>query len=119
MSQKRLNKIIFSLIFILPFLASLKDILTGIIPFWYDPARDFLLALENLKKPTLLGPPTGIPGIFYGPYWIWLISIGMIFSKNPRFIVFLIQTLPYFTIFPLVLYKLTKHLGEKVFLLCG
>ena len=107
--------LLLSLLFVLPLLVSLKDILTGSIPFWYDPARDFLSALDNLRKPTLLGPPTGIPGVFYGPYWIWLISSGLFISKDPRFIAIVYQFVPYFTIFPYVLFKVTKSFGKAVF----
>ena len=75
--QKKLfYSLAFSLFFLFPLFLSLKNIIQGNIPFWFDNARDFLLALGNLEKPTLIGPPTGIPGVFYGPYWIWLLSIS-------------------------------------------
>ncbi len=32
-----------------PFFLFLNNIISGSIPFWYDPARDFLLALDNQK----------------------------------------------------------------------
>lgn len=115
LQKSRINWIIV-LALLIPLIYSLKDIITGSIPFWYDPARDTLAALSNLKKPTLLGPPTGIPGVFYGPYWIWALSISLIFSKDPRFSAFLLQLLPYLTIFPLILYKLTENWGKDIFL---
>lgn len=105
---------VFILVILYPSLLLLINILNGSLPFWYDPARDLLLAQDNLKKPTLIGPPTGIPGVFYGPYWIWIISLGLVFSKDPRFITFLINFLPYLTIFPYILYKLTPLLSKKI-----
>ncbi len=81
--------------------------------FWFDPARDFLLALDNLKKPTLIGQPTGIPGLFYGPYWIWLISFGLLISRNPLIVTIIILTIPYVLFFPYFLSKLDDFIGKK------
>src|SRR3989344_1374407 len=96
---------------ILPFIIALHSISVGNIPFWYDPARDFLLGQDNIKKITLIGPTSGIPGIFYGPYWIWLISLGQLVSKDPRVVVFLILAIPYMVIFPFVLFRFKKIFG--------
>ncbi len=100
-----------------PFIESFKSILEGSIPFWFDPARDFIMALENLKKLSLIGPPTGIPGIFYGPYWIWLISLAMLLTRDPRFIALLILTIPYFFIFPFILFKFRNIFGKTTCIL--
>ena len=104
-------KLLLAVIYFLPLIFILRVIYEGSIPFWFDPARDMKLALDNLKDPTLIGPPSGIPNIFYGPYWIWLISIGLLFSKDPRVVLFLVITLPYFTILPYVLYRFSKIIG--------
>ncbi|MCL4385949.1 MAG: hypothetical protein M1326_06530, partial [Cyanobacteria bacterium] len=76
--------------------------------FWYDPVRDLLSAWDNLHKITLIGPTSGIPGIFYGPYWIWILSVGVWFSKNPRFTYLLVATFPFCILFPLVLLKFSR-----------
>jgi len=112
-SQKTLFWFFFILSIILPFIIYIKPIIGGNLPFWNDPARDLLMAWDNLKKPTLIGPTSGIPGIFYGPQWIWLLSLGLIFSKDPRFVSFLIIVLPYFIIIPYFLYLLTKDLFSR------
>jgi len=103
----------FWIIFLVPLLFSLMSTFRGSLHFWYDPARDLLAAWDNLKKPTLIGPPTGIPNLFYGPYWIWLLSLGLLISKDPRFVSFVVLTTPYFIIFPLILYKLSQGLFDK------
>ncbi len=105
------------LLVISPVIISLTDIWKGMIPFWYDPARDFLLALDHLNKPRLIGQETGIPGVFYGPFWIWFLSLGLLISKDPRFVATVVLTVPYFTLFPCVLYQLTKSYGKLVFLI--
>lgn len=99
---------IFSGLLFLPFLILLPNLISGTIPFWFDPARDLLLALDNLKKPTLIGPPTGIPGLFYGPFWIWFLSIPLIFSRNPRLADFIVLMIPYCIFFPLLFHALFK-----------
>lgn len=115
-----MNKILFYRLFLvfalvaylIPLGIALFTITSGNIPFWYDPARDFLMGLDNLHKPTLIGPTTGIPGIFYGPYWIWLLSLGLLFSHDPRFVVFLVLTIPYFLALPFILFKLSSLLDK-------
>lgn len=96
---------------------SLRSVLWGGIPFWSDPARDLLLAWDNLHKISLIGPPGGIPGVFYGPYWLWLNSLVLIFTKDPRFCSLFVILVPYFTIFPLLLWKLGKYIGRGAVIL--
>jgi hypothetical protein len=88
------------------FLKSAFDILIGNLPFWYDPARDLLAAQANLQKISLIGPTTGIPGIFYGPYWIWWLSSGLVITRDPRLIAILTTLLPYFIFLPWLLSKM-------------
>lgn len=87
-------------------------IFTGNISFWYDPARDMLSAWNNLQKLTLIGPTSGIPGIFYGPYWIWWLSLSELFSKNPEFVTFIAMTLPYQIVFFTVLLLFGRLFGK-------
>lgn len=96
---------IFVLAIILPFFMALWFTVTGVFPFWYDNSRDLLSAWRNLSDPTLIGPTTGIPGLFYGPYWIWMLSIPLFFTKDPRATVIAVGILPYFILFPIVLMK--------------
>ena len=97
--------VLFSLV---PIIAIFHKIVTGDIAFWYDPARDMLSSLANLNKFTLIGPPSGIPGIFYGPYWIWFLSFGQLFSYDPRFVTMVVLTLPYLLLFPFILSRFSK-----------
>jgi len=110
----RLNstpKLQFIYIFIaigIPLTISLVLILSINLTFWYDNARDLLAAWDNLTKFTLIGPPSGIPGIFYGPYWIWLLSFGLLFSKSPLIVTIITAIIPYFVLFPLLWFSLNK-----------
>lgn len=106
------NKKTFFIAVLIPALISFYFLINGNITLWVDPARDLLLALDNLNKPSLIGSPSGIPGVFYGPYWIWMLSLTLLFSTDPRFITFFVLFLPYFIILPLVLYSFRKFLGN-------
>lgn len=103
--------VLYVIFVILTAVVPLRSVLMGGIPFWYDPGRDFLLAWDNLRKLTLIGPPGGIPGIFYGPYWVWLLSLPMIFTRDPRLVTLFAITLPYLVFFPLILWKLRPYFG--------
>jgi hypothetical protein len=92
-------------------------IISGNIPFWYDPARDMLSAWNNLHKLTLIGSTSGIPGIFYGPYWIWLLSIPIFLSKDPRFTVLIVSFIPYMLIFPIILWRLKEYFDKNILLI--
>lgn len=109
--MKKLKLLLIILVIICPLIIPLRTLAIGNIGFWYDPARDFLLALNNLQKFSLIGPPAGIPGIFYGPYWIWLLSVSLLFSKDPQWVVFLVLTVPYFIISPIIIFLFRKVWG--------
>jgi hypothetical protein len=100
--------LIILLAILLPLSLALVLILSVNLTFWNDNARDLLTAWNNLTKLTLIGPPSGIPGIFYGPYWIWLLSFGLFFSKNPLLVTILTATIPYFILFPLLWFRFKK-----------
>ena len=110
--QKYIFIVLLIFAYFFPLFISLKNILEGSIPFWYDSARDILQAVDNLKKVTLIGPTSGIPGIFYGPHWIWFQSFPLIFSRDPKLVALIVLILPYFIGFVFLLYKLSKYLGK-------
>lgn len=104
-------KWLYAIFILIASIIPLRSIILGGIPFWHDPARDLLLAQDNLQKLTLIGPPGGIPGIFYLPYWIWLLSIPMVFNQDPRWIVLTAITLPSMILFSLLLWRMRNLLG--------
>jgi hypothetical protein len=96
---------------------NLYPIIVGNIPFWYDPARDMLSAWDNLHKLTLIGSTSGIPGIFYGPYWIWLLSIPVFFSKDPRLTTIVVSFIPYMFLLPIILWQFRKYFPKEILLI--
>jgi hypothetical protein len=111
--MKSRNKLYFFIVLgaalVLPFTYAITNLYLGTIPFWYDPARDLTMALDNHQKISLIGQTSGIPGIFYGPYWIWTLSLALYISHEPRIIAFLVLTLPYFILFPILLFKFKRQ----------
>lgn len=65
----------------------LQGVFTNSFAFTYDVGRD-MLALSNivhLHKIPLIGATTGLPGIFYGPWWYYMLTpFFIIFSGNPQ-----------------------------------
>lgn len=106
-----LKIIIILLIFAVPAFFPIKNLLAEGIPHWFDSSRILLLGLENHEKIRLIGHESGIPGVFYGPHWSWMLSVVQIFNKNPAVIAFVVLFLPYFAIIPLVLYKFKYIFG--------
>lgn len=92
----------------------LKSLINGAIPHWFDTAWGLLLGLENLEKIRLVGYQGGIPGVLYGPHWLWILSLVQIFNKNPAVIAFFVMFIPYFVILPFFLYKFKSVLGTLV-----
>lgn len=74
------------LIFILGMFIRLWGTLHGSFAYTYDVGRDLLRVQDIVinHKLTLLGPTTGIHGLFYGPWWYYFLSIPfLIFNGNP------------------------------------
>lgn len=98
----------------LPAYLPLRSLKSGMIPHWFDTARELLSGLENLEKIRLVGNQGGIPGIFYGPHWTWLVSLVQIFNKDPVVITTFVLFIPYFVLLPFLFYKLKPVFGTLI-----
>ena len=77
--------IFFLLIFLFCYFR-LKPIFFQTVPYTYDQGRDFIKVQEIVRdiNPTLIGPTTGIPGLFHGAWWYYFLTIPyLIFSGSP------------------------------------
>lgn len=86
--------------------------LNDLLGFYYDSGRDALVIWEIIKngKLTLIGPTTGIEGIFLGPFYYYLLVPGYLFGKgNPATAAALIATINALTVFPIF------FAGKKLF----
>lgn len=89
----------------------LTGVFTNSFAFTYDVGRD-LLAVRDivvLHKISLIGPTSGLPGVFYGPWWyLVLVPFFILFGGNPQGIAFSISFLG------IVLIILAYILGKKI-----
>jgi hypothetical protein len=83
--MKKIN--VFLLIAVLVFaINTLPGILKGFSAFTYDNGRDMLKAYDIIYKHdlTLIGPTTGIPGVFHGAWsFYWQIIPYLLFGGHP------------------------------------
>lgn len=74
----RTNKIEYFLLFIILFFSAFFRLfrLDQLLGFWYDQGRDALVIWDLLhyKRFFLIGPVTGIEGIFLGPFYYYLLT---------------------------------------------
>ncbi len=63
---------------------NLPATLNGFFAFTYDQGRDLLQVAGMVYggKLTLIGPTTGLPGIFYGPWWYYFLAPIMFIAKG-------------------------------------
>jgi hypothetical protein len=74
----------------------------GIIPFSFDHGKDSISTLRMILTgtPSLIGPWTSIPGLFFGPGWYYLIAPGLIlFGFNPLGAVFMMVVVHLFSLY--------------------
>lgn len=81
-----MRSILLLFIIALALLVRLPGILQGNFAFTYDSGRD-LLAIRDLVTRadfSLIGPTTGLMGVFYGPWWYWfLVPPFVVFGGSP------------------------------------
>jgi 4-amino-4-deoxy-L-arabinose transferase-like glycosyltransferase len=112
--QKKIRYLIFGIILILAFFLRVYRV-GSILGFYFDQGRDALVIwdLIHLHKFFLIGPTTGLAGIFRGPYYYYLIAPFYLIGRgNP--------VLPsIFLAFTTVLatflgYKITLRITDKI-----
>lgn len=88
--------------------------ISKLLGFYYDQGRDALVVWDLLYKGKffLIGPTTGIEGIFRGPWYYWLITPFYFLGKgNPVYPSVFLSLTTVFSIY--ILYKLTKEIAGK------
>lgn len=111
---KRIEYLAFILIIIVAALLRLPLISQGFFAFTFDQGRD-LLEVEKIvlhHNLTLIGPTTGLPGIFYGPWWYYFLApLFLIGQGDPLAITFFFGLIGLVTVISvyLLIQKLTKN----------
>lgn len=88
--------------------------LKELLGFWYDQGRDALIIWDLFKngKMFLIGPTTGIEGVFRGPWYYWLITpFYALGNGNPVYPMIFLTLISIFAIF--IIYKVGESLGGK------
>ncbi len=89
----------------------------GIFAFATDQGRDLLEVSKIIydHKFTLIGPTTGLPGIFYGPWWYYFLSpILFVAGGDPQIVALFFSVISIIT--TLLLYFLIKSVTKNVFI---
>lgn len=90
-----------SLVIIVGTFLRLPGVITNSFAFTYDVGRD-MLALWNIAyvhKIPLIGQTTGLQGIFYGPWWYYMLTpFFIIFQGDPQGIAFMMALIGILTI---------------------
>lgn len=79
----------------------MQGIFTNSFAFTYDAGRDMLALWDmlNMHKFSLIGPTTGLPGVFYGPWWyLILLPFYAVSGGNPQGLTFSIALFGILTI---------------------
>lgn len=82
--MKNIGRILLVILVTAGIILRLKGIMLGEFAFTYDTGRD-LLAVRDLvigHQFSLIGPTTGQNGIFYGPWWYWILTIPFWLAKG-------------------------------------
>lgn len=88
--NKRLVFLILVLILLAGFYLRIGGVLSSSFAFTYDVGRD-MLELAKISKfdIPLIGPTTGLAGLYYGPWWYYILTPAFLLSKgNPQGVAF-------------------------------
>lgn len=111
------NLIPLAILFVVNFLIKIPFTSQGFFAFTFDQGRDLLVIARMIYegKLTLIGPTTGLQGIFYGPTWYYLLApLLYISGGNPQGVADFIGVFAIVTIF--AIYLLLKYLTSDNFI---
>lgn len=110
---KKENLILYLIILIGAFLR-FQGVFSNSFAFTYDVGRD-MLSLWNIvydHKIILIGATTGIPGVFYGPWWYYmLVPFFVLLGGSPQGIAFILSIVGILSIF--LSYYVGKRIGNS------
>jgi len=87
------EKVILFFIIVIGSFLRLQGIFTNSFAFTYDVGRDMINVSQIVlfHKIPLIGATTGLPGLFYGPWWYYILTVPFFLSKgNPQGVAFFI-----------------------------
>jgi len=106
--------LLFVIILIFGFWLRVEGVITDSFAYTYDVGRDLLAVsrIVNDHDIVLIGQTTGLAGLFYGPWWYYILTIPFIASSgNPQGVAMFMVLIGLSTIF--ILYFLGNKLQGK------
>ena len=91
--------------------------LKGLLAFNYDQGRDFVAVSKIIweKDLVLIGQTTGLPGVFYGPWWYYFLApVVLVSGGDPQRVAVYFAVLAIFSV--VFLYLLLKTLTKNTLL---
>lgn len=84
------------------------------VAYTYDQGRDFLKAAEMVmtRKPTFIGPTTGINGLYHGAWWYYVLAIPFILFKGSPIGFYYFNLAIQFGAFFVLFYFAKKYFGS-------
>jgi len=113
--KKFIFPLLLGIIFALSAVVRVHPIFTNSFAFTYDVGRDMLNVAQivNQHKIPLIGPTTGLPGLFYGPWWYYfLVPAFFLGEGNPQAIALFMSFIGLGTM--LVVYLLGKYVKDDI-----
>lgn len=113
----KLDLFALALILIVGFLSKLPFTILGFFAFTYDQGRDFLEVSKIIYEHniTLIGPTTGLQGIFYGPWWYYFLSpVLFVAQGNPQIVAITFGLIGLITLSSI--YLLIKLITKNIFI---
>lgn len=89
--KKKIIIVLLSLILLVGFYIRAAGVFSNSFAFTYDVGRDMLKVQEMIeqRKIPLIGQTTGLGGLFYGPWWYYILAPAFIISNgNPQGVAF-------------------------------
>lgn len=109
--MKKIEVIVLAFILVVAALLRFPLVSQGFFAYTFDQGRDLLEVSKIVDdfNLTLIGPTTGLQGIFYGPWWYYFLSpIFFITGGNPLAMTLVFATIGEVTV--VLLYLLTKKI---------
>jgi 4-amino-4-deoxy-L-arabinose transferase-like glycosyltransferase len=110
--KHKLTGVLLLLIILIAAYLRFDGIFKGLFAFTYDVGRDMLAVSSILTthKISLIGFTTGLPGVFYGPWWyLMLLPLFVISGGNPQGVALCMAIIGILTVF--LAYLFGKKLG--------
>ncbi|MFA6005477.1 MAG: hypothetical protein WC775_03235 [Patescibacteria group bacterium] len=106
--------VVFSLSVVFFIALRIQPLLNHMVPYTYDQGRDMLQAAKIIldKKPTFLGPTTGVTGMFHGAWWYYVLVVPFLLFKGSPIGFYFFNFALQFGVFLVLAYFLLRYFNK-------